>query len=256
MQNSIISLNRESNISPKDFYSNYVLPSKPVILEGLVDEWKAKKMWNLSFFKENYGQKIIPVTQCDKTNQIVEMRLLDYIKVLESKKIENKELYLRNWSFTKENPELLEYYHVPDHFNQNWLSYLSEEFLTPPRWILLGPKNTYTPLHQDVFMTHSWNALLIGKKQWFLFEPTHYIEKRGKIIRNPETKNEACYYAIQKPGDILFIPSGWWHHVKNKELSLALSENYVDHTNFENFLKVFSTKKSKRFYRKNLVLNR
>jgi ribosomal protein L16 Arg81 hydroxylase len=36
---------------------------------------------------------------------------------------------------------------------------------------------------------------------------------------------------VQEPGDIVFIPSGWWHQVRNEEPGIAVTENFVNATN-------------------------
>ena len=43
--------------SPPDgvtFLREYVLPNKPVIINGLTENWKTIKLWNLDYFQESY----------------------------------------------------------------------------------------------------------------------------------------------------------------------------------------------------------
>jgi oxalate decarboxylase/phosphoglucose isomerase-like protein (cupin superfamily) len=36
---------------------------------------------------------------------------------------------------------------------------------------------------------------------------------------------------VQRPGDIIFTPSNWWHQVRNDTCTLALTENFINETN-------------------------
>lgn len=62
-----------------------------------------------------------------------------------------------------------------------------------------------------------------------------------------ETKKSKAYKPIecvQRPGDLIFIPHGWWHAALNLEESIAVTQNVV---NDENLLDVvdFLRKKEK-----------
>ena len=37
---------------------------------------------------------------------------------------------------------------------------------------------------------------------------------------------------IQEPGEIIFVPSGWWHTVLNVTDTIAVTQNWVDRHNF------------------------
>eukprot|EP01126_Amoeba_proteus_P053921 TRINITY_DN659_c1_g1_i7.p1 TRINITY_DN659_c1_g1~~TRINITY_DN659_c1_g1_i7.p1 ORF type:complete len:231 (-),score=47.68 TRINITY_DN659_c1_g1_i7:123-815(-) len=47
---------------------------------------------------------------------------------------------------------------------------------------------------------------------------------------------------VQRPGDLVFIPSGWWHSVINLDSTIAFTQNYVSESNLR---KVFIFLKTK-----------
>ncbi len=41
---------------------------------------------------------------------------------------------------------------------------------------------------------------------------------------------------IQEPGEVIYVPSGWWHLVLNHEMTIAVTHNFVDLHNLPAFL--------------------
>ncbi|CAN0242181.1 unnamed protein product, partial [Laminaria digitata] len=39
------------------------------------------------------------------------------------------------------------------------------------RFVYIGPKGTWTPLHHDVLNSYSWSYNVCGSKHWTLFPP-------------------------------------------------------------------------------------
>lgn len=62
--------------------------------------------------------------------------------------------------------------------------------------------------------THDVFAVqLIGKKRWQVFEPTYLLPLPGQRSKHKKTEcpESPIFDEILIPGDVLYIPRGWWH---------------------------------------------
>ena len=140
----------------------------------------------------------------------------------------------------------------PMFFKQDYMSCLGKNQRPPWKWLLIGPKNSGTALHVDPLGTSAWNRLLFGEKIWLLFPPetpaellklnetAGYCEEASDWlpIMYPRTQCNSWpqeykpLLAFQHPGDVMFVPSGWWHLVLNIKTSVAVTQNFVSEENF------------------------
>ena len=70
-------------------------------------------------------------------------------------------------------------------------------------------------MHRDFMGTSAWNVLFAGEKTWQFFPPMG-------------GEGMSC---VQRPGDIVYTPSNWWHQVRNESCTLALTENFFNESN-------------------------
>lgn len=117
----------------------------------------------------------------------------------------------------------------------HWPTYF--EKMGPPRF-WLGPAGTVTPLHCDY--DDNIFAQIWGTKRIFLSPPHHdeflYPNEANAILFgspvNPEApdfaqfplaRQAALIECVVNPGDMLYVPAGWYHYVRS--LTFSLSSN-------------------------------
>ncbi|KQQ36052.1 transcription factor [Duganella sp. Leaf126] len=117
----------------------------------------------------------------------------------------------------------------------HWPGYFQK--MGPPRF-WLGPVRTMTPLHCDY--DDNVFAQIWGSKRIFLAPPHHdaflYPKEANAILfgspfdpeapdydRYPLARQARCTEVIVHPGDLLFVPAGWYHQVR--ALTFSLSSN-------------------------------
>jgi histone arginine demethylase JMJD6 len=225
------------------FTANFLRPNLPVVYEGYACEWPAVQKWNPDFFLENYGSIDLPVAGRR------EIRLSDYIRSLKKSRAIGALPYLRNIWLAECFPELVSDVRVPEMAAPNWLTHpLVRPFLLP-EWLswfeffLSAPRTRFPFVHRDVASTHAWLLQIYGEKKIWMW-PSELIPPREGNIQRAVTRDENLdrffpghvpATTVLKPGDILFIPAGWWHTVESQSISITLSGNFVNQTNWDAF---------------------
>jgi hypothetical protein len=117
----------------------------------------------------------------------------------------------------------------------HWPGYFAK--MGPPRY-WLGPAGTVTPLHcdyDDNIFAQAW-----GTKRIFLAPPHHdaylYVREANPVLygspfdperpdydRYPLARGAALVECIVQPGEMLYVPAGWYHQVRALTFSLSVN---------------------------------
>mmetsp|Transcript_3216 Transcript_3216/g.4658 ORF Transcript_3216/g.4658 Transcript_3216/m.4658 type:complete len:287 (-) Transcript_3216:93-953(-) len=168
-------------------------------------------------------------------------------------------MYLFDCSFDEHEreSELLKDYEVPKYFKNDLFNLISESRRPPYRWFLIGPERSGTSAHIDPLGTSAWNALVFGRKRWVLTKPgTRKRHVKGYKLRQRGEDGEASTYfsyviprilkeehrkkvrdmgireAIQEPGEVIYVPGGWYHAVLNLTHTVAVTQNFCARAQF------------------------
>ncbi|XP_074314928.1 arginine-specific demethylase JMJ20 [Silene latifolia] len=273
-------------LSYTEFVEKYLVKNQPVILTGLMDDWRASRDWvdefgspNLLFFSTHFGNSKVQVADCHSKEvsdqQRLDMSVSEFIEYwLELKRKEKMTrnhnsasscdeslLYLKDWHFVKEYPDY-EAYATPQFFNDDWLNLYLDKYrmhcdtdsqetneisCSDYRFVYMGPKGTWTPLHADVFRSYSWSANVCGTKLWLFLPPDqrHLVFNRsmtysvynifGDVSESmfPGFKKTVWLECTQMKNEIIFVPSGWYHQVHNLEDVISINHNWFNAYNLD-----------------------
>jgi hypothetical protein len=232
------SVERAAGLAPAAFFERYYATNTPVVLTDVVTSWPAFGRWTPAFLKQRFGHvEVMAATgraadpDCDLHTPALSrpMKLGEFVdRVLAAG--ESNDLYL-----------------VANHRNsdRDALRPLFDD-VTLPAGILdparlrgatafwFGPAGTVTPLHHDTSNILFGNVF--GEKRFLLVAPweTSLLEstrgvyslvdpERPDPARFPDFARATVREVTLRPGEMLFLPVGWWHHVRALSVSINLA---------------------------------
>lgn len=220
--------------------------TRPMKILGFMEEWPAMSKWNERYFLSRFGKsEILAKRYLNGTKQIRRFLLEDYFNYL-TKTGDEVPFYLTDCQLHLET-ELENDYFVPDIFSCWYKKIDKKQRKSTLSWIYIAPKFSISPLHQDLWGTSAWNGMISGRKLWIFFPPDQFpYLYDGKVDPfNPDLHNYPLFkkakpeICIQRRGEIIFTPSGWWHAVMNLDCGISITENFINHTNSTKVLDFF-----------------
>jgi hypothetical protein len=216
---------RVSGISSEEFIANYLNPGKPVILTDFIHkDSPALHKWTYSYFKEIAGDQTISLYGKEETSRdrvasapVAQMKFAEYLDLIEK---EPTDLRIFLFNLLKLKPELnhdIIYNDVTNGKVLKWLPYL-----------FFGGEGSSTRNHYDIDMSHVFISQYKGIKKIWLFpldQSTNLYKipfsfhslanlKELDYTQFPALKNIQGIEAEIKPGETLFMPSGYWHFIQ------------------------------------------
>ncbi|KHJ32758.1 putative f-box and domain protein [Erysiphe necator] len=236
-------ISRLSNLSVSEYSKTWGY--KPFILTHHMKDWPIFKQWNIEYLLKHYHEVKF---QAEGVN----WRLSNYIAYMKNNCDESplylfdKEFYEKMNLITSESDTSSSYW-TPQCFAEDLFSVFGDE--RPDfRWLIIGPRRSGSTYHKDPNATSAWNAVIKGSKYWIMFPSTSsipappgvYVSEDESEVTSPLSiaewllgfhaearRTHGCIEGVCGEGEILHIPSGWWHLVVNLETTIALTQNFV-----------------------------
>ena len=269
-------IERVRGVTPEIVHQQYLTGiGKPVIVRDAISAWPALSRWNFEFFKTRYGTDSIIARTWLGSSGMKYMKLMslgDYIDCLKSPELPSRGLWIDSatkhpckgpaegleyplylaWSIFAAHPELLKDVELSPKFVEDLLPLLPEPFRKImdgatkyfSAGILMGPKGSQMGLHYDFLESHAYLAQIVGKKQCTLFSPEDSPALYdGKVnvdapdfAKFPLFRDATAYECTLEPGELLFMPYRWWHHVVGLEESITVNYNFFNRVNFGGYI--------------------
>ena len=242
---------RFCDLSVEDFASYWT--EKPFILTNPVRDWPVYRNWSTDIMLERHGDIKFRA-------ELVDWPLKTYVDYMNENQDESP-LYLFDRSFVEKmdlevGKDQGGQYWSPSCFGKDLFSVLENQ-RPDSRWLIIGPERSGSTFHKDPNATSAWNAVLRGSKYWIMF-PTHpkappppgvFVSDDQSEVTSPLSIAEwllgfhsqarempGCKEGICHEGEVLHVPSGWWHLVVNLDASIAITQNFVPEKHLPNVL--------------------
>jgi hypothetical protein len=228
---NLVPIPRVENLSASEFRKSYLEAGRPVVLTDMASTWPALKKWTPEYFAREYGS--LQVKVYDKsfvrpgTSYMSSLRKMPFSEYLDRMSTGSADLRLFAFNIFWQAPQLRQDILWPD-----MTKGFSKKFI----FMFFGCKGSVTQLHYDPDLPHLLHTVLRGKKRVVLFANEksknlykHPFNTRSYVdVDNPDfakfprLKYVTGYQTLLHPGETLFMPSGWWHHMFYEEAGYAV----------------------------------
>lgn len=234
---------RRSDVSPEDFLRTYYCANRPIVLLDLMRDWKALSLWTPLYLRERYGDEMVEITTNRLNDSSYEINLDVHKKRVRFGDYVDAVLGggPTNDYYMTANNHVLESEGMKTLLND---IVLFPGFLDPSKadgtvFFWFGPAGTVTPLHHD--LVNIFLAQVCGRKLVKLI-PSHQLPlvynhvgvfsevdcERPDYAKYPHFRSAVSTDVTLNPGEVLFIPVGWWHYVKALDTSITVTlDNFV-----------------------------
>jgi hypothetical protein len=225
-------------LTDQEFSQQYLLNEIPVCIKGGMKLSKACSFWTPEYLMKILDNKPTRINQSKggvygHHKGMVESITVPFdeaVSLILSKENQNGEYYLQQSSIQHAFPELLKDLEYP-----KWVSTTNLERVTN---IWFGSGGCVSPLHYD--FAQNFLFQVYGSKMVTLFAPAEsqnlypddISQHKHMSNVNPENpdyekypllKGVEFYKCLLEPGDVLYIPINWWHHVRSLDVSISVN---------------------------------
>lgn len=227
-------------ISPAAFKKNYYDAMKPLVMTDLSKDWPAYHKWNWQYFKELVGDVRVALYNNVKSDAYTPINTADdyktfgeYVDMIRKGPAAWRIFLFNIFDYA---PQLKQDFTWPEH--------LMGGFLRKYPMLFTGGATSITHMHFDIDLSHIIHTQFAGRKRVLLFEYaeknklyrkpfevlsladfSHYADPDSKVDykRFPALQYANGYEVILNPGDTLFMPAGYWHHMEYLDSGFAMS---------------------------------
>lgn len=226
-------------IEPDVFKREFYQPGIPVVIRHLSRDWEALRKWDWDYFKQLVGDKRVPLYNNVKSDAYTPINTADDYKTFGE--------YI---DMIRQGPAAwrIFLFNIFDHAPQltrdfTWPEHLMRGFVKKYPMLFVGGATSITHMHFDIDMSHILHTQFGGRKRVLMFPFTeqhklyrkpwevlsladfsnYYVEGKIDYEKFPALRLAEGIDLTLEPGDTLFMPAGYWHHMEYLDSGFAMS---------------------------------
>ena len=232
---------RRSGLSAEEFLERYYAVGRPVILTDEMAAWPALARWTPDYLKAAIGARPIEFqggrtgNQRFERDKDVHRREAPFDVFIDQilRPGAGNDAYLTAYN-SERNADALSVLHDDLGFLDK---FLDRQVMAPHGMMWIGPAGTFTSLHHD--LTNNLIAQIVGRKRiklapaaevGKLYNDQHVFSAISDLedpaldlARHPRLAGLRLYDVVLEPGEMLFVPFGWWHQVRSLDFSVTIT---------------------------------
>lgn len=212
----------------------HVPTDKVQVYRQRASNWRCVQNWDLDYFKNHCGDKKFTILNSEGlfergVQTFGETTMTNYIDQLRS----GSKVYLKFSPIIQHDSVLR------NDFDESWL----EKFTLPTSFgrkyfLFIGGKGTLTPIHNA--LANTVFVQIYGRKKWTFWAPNQRMflgvkpERRAYFFSRlqldqsnsdefPLSKYATKFEVTLNPGDAIWFPGFFWHHVENLDHSIGVA---------------------------------
>lgn len=252
---------RVTQLGSEEFIAEYLLKNRPVIVSDAMRDWAAPKKWTPDYLANRFGNEQVQVYG-DLFRLVKITSLSEYLKQYfgrssQAVRAAGSVPYVRwyshligdervpwadevfrqlqgDWSrpyFFPANSFVLPYCGPSEDIDpsRDWF---------PARGLFISGQGARTRLHADPWCSDALLCQICGQKDFVMYDPAQapYLTNgaRSVDVEAPDLQvfpdfpqARPVVRDVLRPGEVLLVPAGWFHHFNSTTDSISLTWNFV-----------------------------
>jgi hypothetical protein len=232
---SLSTVDRTDTLTSDAFHAYYKRPARPVVMEGLTRSWPAREKWSVEYLKRVAGERVVPLYDSkpsrDRKHQHAPAARMPLAEYLDRLAAGENDLRLFFFNLLDEAPALREDFRYPDEMGLKFFKRLPVLFM--------GGKGARVQMHFDIDLADIFLCHFGGPKHVMLFPPDqtrhlYHVPFSFSSLFDvryddpdfqtyPALRHARGYETVLNHGDVLYMPPGYWHFIRYREISFSMS---------------------------------
>jgi Cupin-like domain len=255
----------DTDISGDKFMDDYLVANKPLVVRGWGQRsWPLAPPWDLRELARRFGDHRVPLFDT-LFEQQCSVSFGEYVSAIVSGGSNSEPAPYMRWYSRQRQFQMLSADEVFAELAEDWKApswlpsgdYLLPEIkkdadpvtdLFPARGIFVCAAGGRTRLHVDPWASDACLCQITGDKRLVMYPPeaAEFLSDGDSVVdlSNPDTARFPGWNQITPaldvtltPGDVIFIPAGWFHAVVALSASVSITWNFVHEVHADRFAK-------------------